>query len=154
MVCTVPYSKLVHVSPVGVKLSFLSMSARRQYVSPFKAVSCLSASSKRARSKVELLYINTYIDTRVTHTKEEENEVSGVQQSDELRRDIWRCAAIMAFAYNTGRSTLSSSTSVISGKLDNCANEKIYSDSRLGASLCLASMFAVKFQCLITLILI
>lgn len=91
------------------------MFTRRQHDSAFKAVSCFSASSQRARSKVELLYINTYIDTRVAHTKEEENEASGVQQPDELRRDIGRRAAIMAFAYNTLRSTFSSSASVISG---------------------------------------
>lgn len=74
----------------------------------------------------EPLYINTYTDTQVAHTKEEENEVSGVQQSGELRRDIWRRAAIMAFAYNTGRSTLSSSSSVISGKLAVCKPDDLF----------------------------
>lgn len=33
--------------------------------------------------------------------------MSGAQQADELTRNIWRCAAITAFVYNTGGSPAS-----------------------------------------------
>lgn len=69
--------------------------------------------------------INISIDTKVTDTREKENEmsVSGWLQEEYLRR--------AAFVYNTGGSTASSG---ITGKLDNSAHVKVvYSEERLGA---------------------
>lgn len=54
--------------------------------------------------------------------------MSGAQQADELKRNIGKCE--VEFVYNTGDST----TSAISGKIDNSALVKmVYSASIIGA---------------------
>lgn len=160
-----PFEKTFHSKREGWFMPFLipnlfmssclSTSVRHQHVSAFKAVSCFFDEQQTCqRQSTTALHKYVHRHSSRTHKRGGEWSVwcTAVRRVEEGYLET--CSNNGICLQHSKKHTFFFYFCYFGKIAQLCANKMIYSDSRLGASLCSASMFAVKFRCLITMILI